>query len=207
MVLMLLATAAAADVSITVGNPSFEDYGVGGDNNWTTDGTGLTGYDWSISDTDEDVGVWDPIVGTDFDDIPDGNQVAYSWGPTISSDGLSEVVTAGRTYTLKVWVGESTVAFGGSTVQLVADGDVLAEEVVDENSGPGSGKWFEEVVTYAVQAGNTYIGDSLVIRLGTTTSSETAFDKVSLTYVPEPGAMALLALGGVGLLLRRRTRR
>ena len=205
LIVLALAMPSAAGVVIPVQNSSFEDYVLGGDNLYTTDGTGLTGYGWSISDNDQEVGVWDPIVGDNFDFIPDGDQVAYTQGPSISQL-TGETVMAGRTYTLKVWVGQSTIALAGSRIQLVAAGDVLAEDVVGEDSGPGFGQWFDRSVSFQVLSGDAHIGDALVIRLATTVDGpgrETSFDDVRLTYVPEPATLGLLSLGGMALLKRK----
>jgi hypothetical protein len=91
--------------SITINNPGFESYAIP-DNTYTTSGTGLTGYGWTVYSASPGtyIGVWNP-TNTHFPTgVPEGVNVAYSHGDDISQT-LSETLTAGITYSLQVDIG------------------------------------------------------------------------------------------------------
>ncbi|MDH5620453.1 MAG: hypothetical protein OEY74_00080 [Gammaproteobacteria bacterium] len=105
----------------------------------------------------------------------EGDQVAYSNGGTLSQV-LTEVVTAGTSYTLMVDVGDrNDTGFPGYSVSLYAGGALLAEE----NSLSLTTAWDTSTVNYTVAADNAAIGQPLEIRLQSA-GSQTEFDNVRL---------------------------
>ncbi|MEO0476664.1 MAG: PEP-CTERM sorting domain-containing protein, partial [Planctomycetota bacterium] len=93
-------------------------------------------------------------------------------------------------------------------------GDAAAFAVEDNIDLIGSGEdsaWEDFEVSFTATAGQA--GESLVIGLGAGSNiangaggfnSNVAFDNVRLEAVPEPGSLALLALGGLFMSRRRR---
>ena len=93
VILAMCATAPAMGEILTVQNASFEDHVLPA-GAYTYNGVGLT--PWTF-DPGLDVGVWNISDGTAFPDgAPDGVNVAYSHGPSISQV-LSDVVVEGMT--------------------------------------------------------------------------------------------------------------
>ncbi|MFC4991422.1 PEP-CTERM sorting domain-containing protein [Rubritalea tangerina] len=210
-------SASAATIAIT--NHSFESA--------VTNSVGTTPTGW----TAEAAG---GLVNLDASDVSytdntnglDGAQVAF-WtsGSDIAGRGLSQVLSGEKaldntTYTLTLGLGERnfTTRFSGLTIELrLADDTVL-----------GSAQFGLNDVTFATAAENGEVVDvsanfnladvdntqdlKVVLLAGGGTSGGSTgrqsidIDNVRLEYtaIPEPSATALLGLGGMTLLLRRR---
>jgi hypothetical protein len=113
----------------------------------------------------------------------------------------------------KVAAGDYTIDFtydyhAGSGQNLVVD--VLALDdtplgtkdfgSVDANNGPAS-------VAFSVSSGSTAIGQDFKLRFSNTGGGYMMFDNITGDFtaaVPEPSTTALLGLGGLALILRRR---
>lgn len=75
-----------------------------------------------------------------------------------------------------------------------------AAGAVSIDSNGNSGYW----TTYSVNFANTVNVSSLVITAPNVTTSAGGVGFVDITYVPEPGSLALLGLGGLCMIRRRR---
>lgn len=198
--LLIVAQPKALATLISVENSSFEDYSVT-DNTWTTGGLGLNGLGWATSASGEDlVGVWNPLDSHFDGAIPDGQNVAYSHGYNLSQT-LTESLTANMTYTLEVDIGYAIYGsgppFGGYTIQLLAGGNLLAE---DSNSlVPDKGDFITSTVIFNAIAGNPHLGQALQIKL-LSGGQETIFDDVRLSSVPIPPAVLLFGSGLIALV-------
>ena len=138
---------------------------------------------WTIipsAGPDQRAGAWYPIINHyPVGAVPDGNQIAYSNGPT-----LSQVVpwnlTANEIYRLTVEIGNrADQAFiNGYEVQLFAGGTVLG--FVDETMVlPDPGTFLTATVLFKVDPTNANIGQPLEIRL-LSDGPQVSFDIVNL---------------------------
>jgi hypothetical protein len=161
--------------SITVNNFSFEDpavpsgsFTVGVITDWTT--TGISG-------------VFNPITPGQFDYVPDGLQVGYSNGGSISQV-LAATLQPNTVYTLTVYVGRRTdfpdpFSYG---IELWA-GDVLLNSDTDSVT-PDPGSFNAVTVQYTSSDSDPGLGQPLKIVLSGTGSIQTAFDNVQLDGSP-----------------------
>jgi hypothetical protein len=134
-----------------------------------------------------------------FSGVPDGVNVAYSHGPSISQT-LAATLAANTTYTLEVEIGDANnFVFGGYKVQLLAGSIVLAED--NNTLVPPDGDFVTSTVVFTALPSDPNLGQALAIKL-LPLDAETSFDYVRLdaTAVPEPGTFALIAMGAIGLL-------
>jgi hypothetical protein len=207
---MLMAGVASA-TPIAVPNFSFEDPVIetdGGTSNglvdWTYTGTGTF---W--------IGAYNP-KSTAINGGVDGANIACSYaaadndsvqalsGP-LGVPGTPELLQVG-TYTLKVAAGVDN-GFGQQDLTLalgtVASGD-LATQVFAGSTIP-AGSLTDKTLTWTVAPGDLHLGQQL--RIGITGSNglagtEVQYDNVRLDFVasPEPGTLAILASGLIGLL-------
>jgi hypothetical protein len=186
---------------LTVANNSFEDPVItnttgintvssGTTNNWTFAGGAQGFINPGLGETSNS-GFWygpSPV-------LPDGNQVAWSNGGTISQT-LSATLQANTKYTLGVHVGRrENVAFAGYNIELLAGNTVL----VSNNSvtpAPGSFQY----VTFDYTSGISVTpGQALQIRL-TSLGTQANFDNITLDAASIPEPSAILGLLGFGLL-------
>jgi hypothetical protein len=147
--------------------------------------------------------------------IPDGDIYAYANTVGTLSQTLAATLQADTSYTLTVAVGWRAdlpgfgfPTFPGYGIELWAGGTKLTSTYSTNQGGTGAsptgGQWIDVIATYTSPASVT--ADALQIRL-IGYDIQTNYDNVRLdgTLIPEPSAAALLGLGGL-LMLRRRRR-
>ena len=136
---------------------------------------------------------YNPGVGA-----PNGNQIAYSNGGTISQTLTGTTLQADTKYTLSASVGRRRIVsnFSGLyNIELYAGGNFLAS-----NSGvtPAAGT-FEYVTVDYTSGVSVTPGQALGIRL-TSNGVQTNFDNITLDAASIPEPSAILGLLGFGLL-------
>ena len=100
---------------------------------------------------------------------------------------------AGDTYTLS-WADANRLGYGGTQTYSVTAGDNSLGEFTT-----GAGQWATHSITF------TATGSDALIFQGLATNDSTSFiDNVSVTAVPEPAALLMMAIGTLGLLAWRR---
>jgi len=147
--------------------------------------------------------------------IPDGDIYAYTNGEGNIRQTLSATLQADTIYTLTVGVGYRKDLPGlgfsnkGYGIELWAGTTKLTSTYSTLQPGgtgalPNSDQWIDVVATYTSPASVTE--DALEIRL-IGYGIQTNYDNVRLngTLIPEPSAAALLGLGGLLMLRRRRS--
>jgi hypothetical protein len=157
-------------------------------------------------------------AGGEFNSIPNGVNVAGVGNGTGAANifqALTATVQPNTLYTLDVSVGHrADFPFSEYTIDLEAGGTILAS---DSSLSPGAGTFLADAITFSSGPTPPTLGDQLGIRLSATGLSVTGaaaqadFDLVlldasSVSAVPEPGTLALLATACLGQLGYRRQR-
>ena len=138
------------------------------------------------------------------------------------SDGVQDIAltptvdidAGGGTYSVSIWLGSYTQIDRGQFRLLWLDGSSApigaAAETFDGGTIVTNGEWQQFVGSGTVPVGARFA--SLIMEdsptAGTSGSNDGYFDlldlEVTTAAIPEPSSMALLGLGGLGVLLRRR---
>ena len=185
---------------LTVANNSFETPVVTSPS-VSISSTGLVGG-WTFAGGAQ--GFFNPSLGETFSPgfgygpspvLPDGNQVAWSNGGTISQI-LSATLQTNTVYTLRVHVGRrQKVAFAGYNIELLAGGNPIAS---NSSVIPAAGDFAPVTVSYTSGI-SVAPGQALGIRL-TSNGVQTNFDNITLDAASIPEPSAILGLLGFGLL-------
>ncbi len=189
---------------LTVANNSFENPVITAPTGFNTVSSG-TSNNWTFTGGTQQ-GFANPTIGHNAGSswygpspiLPDGNQVAWSNGGTISQT-LSGTLQTNTVYTLSAFVGNRlSLNFPGYNIGLYAGGNLLAS-----NSGvtPADGTFAPVTVSYTSGISVTP-GQALEIRLTTSAefNAQANFDNITLDAASIPEPSAILGLLGFGLL-------
>ena len=148
-----------------------------------------------------------------------GEQHAYTNGTNASVSQVTPLtITAGETYTLTVDVGQvsnfsnsqGTIRLFGSTLGLgtaLSNSNGTAELSGITPPNQSTSYLVNQTISYtALASGDPFEGQQIGIALVNSVGTQTLFDNVRLEAVgvPEPSSLALLGLGGLALLRRKR---
>jgi hypothetical protein len=216
LVVLLLSVSQGSATPIDVLNPSFETPFCPGSVDWVT----CTPSDWTVYNPPGTVsGSFRPLSygpGSPWDSIPDGVQVAFSNGGTLTQL-LTAAIVPNETYTLSVWVSQRWSA--GSFLPEIQLLGGVTPVITMNNANPGGATptkladgnytWEDWSMSWTAPTSGPLIGQTLSIVLGSHApvgfdATQTDFDNVSLRTNPEPGMFVLVAGGLIGLGIRRR---
>ena len=227
-----LALPGAADASaLVVTNPGFEATPTPNGTFLGNGTTGPEGLGWTVSNTgptnsNRFFGVWDPTGTPSYVPArPAGENVAVIFLDDVLGlearlqQVLADTLQLSTEYTLTVEVGNfrpspggdpwNFTGFPGYRVDLLAGSTVLASD--NNTLAPAEGVFQTSTVTFTTGLAHANAGQPLAIRLVNLNGSgvEVNFDNVSLNAetVPEPSSLALLAVGALLGLRRRRWQR
>jgi hypothetical protein len=137
-------------------------------------------------------GVWGTPKGLTGWSKSFGDQLAGIQGTSVLEQDL---VLAAGTYTLS-WFDANRVGYGGNqNYDVIVGGDKLGNFSTVAGQG-----WAEHSLTFTTAGGSQAIQFAGMVGADATTF----IDQTSLTAVPEPTSLALMMVGTLGLLARRR---
>jgi len=174
LLLVLLASTASAQTALSIINPGFEsDILAAGAA--TTD---VFAAGWTCAAVPSGgCGAFHPQAAQ-FGSVPEGVNVAYSNGGTISQV-LAATLSSNTLYTLTVKVGKRLdLNFPGYVIQLMAGNTVLAQD--NSTVSPASGAFLSSTITYQSPVSGPLLGQNLKIVL-LANGIQGIFDAVSLS--------------------------
>jgi len=160
-------------------------------------------------------GVW-RIPSTQFFNAspPDGLNIGYS-NNQATSQLLSDTVQEGL-HTATIMAGRRQDTFAGSfrfrmfaggtinTVTGLVTGGTLLDEAIFDHTTVAINTFTPLAISYTAQAGDSLIGQQIIISMEKTAGAQMNFDKVEFNSpVPEPATL-LIGLGLIPLLRKKR---
>jgi hypothetical protein len=204
--LTLIFGSLASGSIININNPSFESPALSSPGDFTP-GNAVSQWDTTALGVfaPDFIGEYYPLVGTDVNTVPAGNQVLFeaadsqSWFQASQqlTDGANPLtIAADMTYTLDVFVG-ARLNVAAAPYQIAIFDLTQNDYLASANCGtPSPGDFIDCSVSYDSLAAD--LGDNLSIVLAgeqPTGNSQILFDNVSVTAAtsaPEPGSIALV---------------
>ncbi|XAL99502.1 PEP-CTERM sorting domain-containing protein [Phycisphaeraceae bacterium D3-23] len=194
---------AAMAAPVAISNHSFENPDVGGAGGWSD-----ANVDWGDDAGASPEEFTEHIAGFSADGV---NHTGVNTGSLITQD-VAATYTSGMQYTLTVAIGnrgsQGTLDEDDAEIRLVdaSNGNILASSIFNTGALTADDTFTDVSIVYNAGAGVD--GNGIRIELaaiGATAGSRAHYDNVRLDEaIPEPGSLALLGLGGLTLLRRRR---
>ena len=99
-------------------------------------------------------------------------------------------------------MGAQLIAYTPGATQVAGQGYAAADIMA-------TGLFLEESISVLIPDGSPFVGQDIFVRFfsqqdTTGFTPQTGLDNIVLTVIPEPSSLALLGLGGLGLMGRRR---
>ena len=183
----------------------------------TVAGSAIANWDDTTSGAIADIQGWTNATGTP-DVVPNGVggstglNVFAAWGLSRAEAATTDTILAGATYTITAQIdgaaggpmdGPLAFSLWAGGIELTGGSAIPAFVAT-----PGTFQTITRTYTNVVLPGGASDGDALTILVGVddsnTLGNRMIWDDVELTVVPEPSTTALLGLGGLALILRRR---
>lgn len=162
------------------------------------------------------VGTWRPenYTGSAFvngNTVRDGLNAGYT-GDTGAAAFMGQKVAgykigAGDTITFSFSIGERIDNAGrnDANVGLYAQQASGSGQLLSLTSDSGAdGHWHDHTITLGPRDLAPYVGQDLYIDLYSAAGKQGSYDNLSLTTTPEPASIAVLSVGAIALLRRRR---